>query len=141
MIGHVFQRMLLEVGRKEQDQSAKSYHDFKGLAREMGEMMRTQTFDNMMGPKVPHLKSGMLNLLKVVDLPPQDKAELIKMGYGELLKDPMSQARTDGAQKDRLNMQLEASDPLRASRITFNFVTFKPSAYANPAAVPKRLHF
>ena len=140
MIGHVFQRMLLEVGRKEQDQSAQK-QTFLELSREMGEMMRTQTFDNMMGPKVPHLKSGMLNLLKVVDLPPQDKAELIQMGYGELLKDPMSQARTDGAQKDRLNMQLEASDPLRASRITFNFVTFKPSAYANPAAVPKRLHF
>ena len=66
---------------------------------------------------------------------------LIKMGYGDLLKDPVAQARTEGAQKDRINLALEASDPLRASRITFNFVTFKPSMMADPAAVPKRLHF
>lgn len=41
-----------------------------------------------MGPKVPHLKSGVMNLLKVVDIPQEDQAQLIKMGFGDLLKQP-----------------------------------------------------
>ena len=64
MIGHVFQNMLAMVGQKEQDDRLLK------LSKTVQDMMATQTFDNMMGPKVPHLKSGMLNLLKVVDLPP-----------------------------------------------------------------------
>ena len=36
-------------------------------------MMQTSQFDNLMGPKVPHLKTGVMNLLKVVDLPMEDQ--------------------------------------------------------------------
>jgi hypothetical protein len=44
-------------------------------------------FDNLMGPKVPKLSNGvMVNLLKVVDLDPRDQAELIKRGYGDVLR-------------------------------------------------------
>ena len=39
----------------------------------MKEMTQTMQYDNLMGPKVPHLKSGVMNLLKVVDLPVEDQ--------------------------------------------------------------------
>lgn len=47
-----------------------------------------------MGLKVPHLKHGVMNLLKVVDLGPDDQIELMKMGYGDLLRNPTAQMRS-----------------------------------------------
>lgn len=49
-------------------------------------MLQTRQFDNLMGQKVPHLKQGVLNLLKVIDLPQEDQAQLVKMGFGDLLQ-------------------------------------------------------
>ena len=49
-------------------------------------MMQTRQFDNLMGPKVPHLRDGVLNLLKVVDLPLEDQINFIKMGYGDIMR-------------------------------------------------------
>jgi len=43
-----------------------------------------------MGPKVPFLTSGVMNLLKVSDISQQDQAEFMKMGLGDLLKQPGS---------------------------------------------------
>ena len=57
-----------------------------------------------MGPKVPHVGTNMLNLLRVIDLPKEEQAKLIQMGYGDLLKDPIPEARTGGTAKDRYDM-------------------------------------
>ena len=56
--------------------------------------MQTRRFDNLMGLKVPHLKHGVMNLLKVVDLSPEDQLELINMGYGDILRNPSAQMRS-----------------------------------------------
>jgi len=56
--------------------------------------MQTRRFDNLMGLKVPHLKHGVMNLLKVVDLSQDDQIELMKMGYGDLLRNPSAQIRS-----------------------------------------------
>jgi len=40
----------------------------------------------MAGPKVPHMKNGVMNMLKVVDIPKEELADLAKHGLGDLLK-------------------------------------------------------
>ena len=39
------------------------------LSNQLKNMLQTKQFDNLMGPKVPHLKHGVMNLLKVIDIP------------------------------------------------------------------------
>jgi len=80
-----------------------------------------------MGPKVPHLKQGVLNLLKVIDLPQEEQAALVKMGFGDLLQ------KAGGSQKpvDNIKLELEASDELKASTIQFKFIAFKTSEKIN----------
>lgn len=107
----------------------------------MKEMMQTRKFDNLMGLKIPHLKHGVMNLLKVVDLPKEDQIELIKMGYGDLLQNPTAQMRSQDRSKETINLELEANDELSSSQITFKFLVFKPSIHANPLTLPKRLYF
>jgi len=60
--------------------------------------MSSTKFDNLMGPKVPKLSNGaMVNLLKVVDLDPRDQAELIKRGYGNVLRNTTAQVRVNNS--------------------------------------------
>ena len=72
--------------------------------------MQTRRFDNLMGLKVPHLKSGVMNLLKVVDLSTEDQIELQKMGYGDLLKNPAAQVRSQDRQAETIDLNREALD-------------------------------
>lgn len=88
MIGNVFYNLLNYIGMQKQDPKVLE------LSNQMKEMMQTRKFDNLMGLKVPHLKHGVMNLLKVVDLPKEDQIELIKMGYGDLLQAPTAQLRS-----------------------------------------------
>lgn len=104
-------------------------------------MMQTRRFDNLMGLKVPHLKHGVMNLLKVVDLSQEDQIELMKMGYGDLLRNPTAQTRSVDLQKDKYSLDVEETDPLRACQVTFKFVVFKTSVHANQAMLPKRVYF
>lgn len=55
------------------------------MGQQIKHMLQTKQFDNLMGPKVPHIKQGVMNLLKVIDLPAEDQATLVKMGFGSLL--------------------------------------------------------
>ena len=82
MIGNVFYNLLNHVALDKGDRKV------MGLSNEIKDMMQTRKFDNLMGLKVPHLKHGVMNLLKVVDLSKEDQHELIKMGYGDLLRNP-----------------------------------------------------
>ena len=91
MIGTVFYNMLNMMGQKEQDTR------LIDLSRQVKEMMTTQQLDNLAGPKVPRLQGGVMNLLKVIDLPVEDQIQLIKLGYGEVLKDPVAHMKTDSA--------------------------------------------
>ena len=80
MIGNVFYNLLNHMGMDKNDPKILE------MSRQVKEMMQTRRFDNLMGLKVPHLKHGVMNLLKVVDLSPEDQIELMKMGYGDLLR-------------------------------------------------------
>lgn len=66
MIGNVFYNMLTMIGKSNQDPK------FIEMGQQVKHMLQTKQFDNLMGPKVPHLKSGVMNLLKVVDIPQED---------------------------------------------------------------------
>ena len=88
MIGNVFYNLLNHVGQEKRDPQ------IAALSQQMKDMMQTRRFDNLMGLKVPHLKHGVMNLLKVVDLAPEDQVELIKMGYGDILRNPTAQMRS-----------------------------------------------
>ena len=35
---------------------------------------------------MPHIKNGVLNLLKVIDMPQEDIAEFTRNGFGDLLR-------------------------------------------------------
>jgi len=111
------------------------------LSAQMKEMLQTRKFDNLMGLKIPHLKHGVMNLLKVVDLSKEDQIELIKMGYGDLLHNPSAQMRSQDRNKEAINMQLEEMDDLQSNQITFKFLVVKPSIHASPLSMPKRLYF
>jgi hypothetical protein len=88
------------------------------------------------GEKVPLLKQGVLNLLKVVDLPQEDQAQLVKMGFGDLF----SKAGQSKSQNSLINMQLEAEDDLKSNLITFKFIAFKTSGgKLDLINVPKRM--
>lgn len=102
-------------------------------------MLQTRSFDNIVGSKVPHLKSGVLNLLKVVDLPNEDRAELMKLGFGDILSNPSLKPNRD-LKNAIYDLKLEAEDPLKASTISVNIVCFKTSLTANVADIPKRFY-
>ena len=82
MIGNVFYNLLNHVGLQNQDSKIME------LSNQLKNMLQTKQFDNLMGPKVPHLKHGVMNLLKVIDIPQDQQIELIKLGYGDLLRKP-----------------------------------------------------
>ena len=66
MIGNVFYNLLNSLGQKDKDPK------YIEMGQQIKHMLQTRQFDNLMGPKVPHVKQGVMNLLKVVDLPPED---------------------------------------------------------------------
>lgn len=107
MIGNVFYNMLTMVGNRDKDPR------FTELGSQVKTMLQTRQFDDLMGPKVAHVKGGSINLLKVVDLPQEDHATLIKMGFGDLLKQPV-QSQGDRLTKNAINMDLEFQDSLKA---------------------------
>ena len=135
MIGNVFYNLLNHVALDKSDPKLLE------LSAQVKEMMQVRRFDNLMGLKVPHLKHGVMNLLKVVDLSPEDQIELIKMGYGDILRNPSVQTRSSDQNKNRYDLQLEASDEFRACTVSFKFCTFKTSVHANPMTLPRRLFF
>jgi hypothetical protein len=98
-------------------------------------MMQTRQFDNLMGPKVPHLKQGVMNLLKVVDLSNEDQATLVKLGFGDLL----TKAGTSNKPVDKINLDLEMSDELKASTIMIKFIAFRASEKVDIKSVPRRM--
>ena len=89
MIGNVFYNLLNHMGMDKQDPKVLE------MSRQIKEMMQTRKFDNLMGLKVPHLKHGVMNLLKVVDISQDDRIESMKMGYGDLLQNPISMMRSE----------------------------------------------
>ena len=94
----------------------------------------------MMGPKVPFMKDGILNLLNVADVTPDERHRLIAMGYGDLLKHQKGAITSSGVHKNQIDLELEKVDQKRASVITFNFITFRPSPHADPTTLPERIY-
>ena len=57
MIGNVFYNMLTYIYREKNDKRMLEFAD------QMKAMLQERRFDNLMGPKVPFMKDGILNLL------------------------------------------------------------------------------
>lgn len=74
-------------------------------------MMQTHSFDTTSGPKVPHLKGDILNMLKVVDLPMEDKIKLFQMGFEDLMSNP-TVMNDQAVLKDAYDLDKEFNDPL-----------------------------
>lgn len=133
MIGNVFYNMLNSIGVRERDER------MVNLSSQVKEMLQTRSFDNIVGQKVPHLKNGVLNLLKVVDLPMEDRAELMRLGFGDLLMNPSVKPNQD-PKKTKYDLKFEADDPLKASTISINIVCFKTSLTAPIEEAPRRFY-
>jgi hypothetical protein len=93
-----------------------------------------------MGPKVPFLKDGVLNLLKVIDLPRNERHELINMGYGELMLHHGAQLYSDTRLRDEIDLAREEADTRRASKISFTFIKLKTPLGANELLLPRKIY-
>ena len=63
------------------------------------------------------------------------------MGQGELLQHPTAQVTTTSIAKDRLSLDIEAADTLKASTLTFKFLCFKAPYTSSLEAVPRKMYF
>ncbi len=104
-------------------------------------MVQQHSFDDLMAPKVPYVGLNKVNLLKTTDLPLTDQINFIKMGQGELLQHPSAQVTTSSISKDRLSLDIEAADTLRASTITFKFLCFKAPFSSSLENIPRKMYF
>ena len=73
--------------------------------------------------KLPHYKVQVMNLRKVVDLPSDEITMLFRMGLGELVQQVGVKQAT--IVRDKLIMNKEYEDVLKASTITFKLISFK----------------
>ena len=84
---------------------------------------------------------GQVNLLKTTDLPVSDQINFIKRGLGgDMLQHPSAQLTSSSLVKDRMSLDLEAADPLRAQTLTFKFICFK-TPWSNLEAMPSKFYF
>ena len=60
------------------------------------------------------------------DISERDRAHLMRNGFNSLLKNPTSNIISQSIIKDKLNFDLEKTDPMQASNIQFSFVGFRP---------------
>ena len=81
-----------------------------------------------------------INLLKTTDLPLNEQINFIKMGYGDLLQHPSASIKSVSLVKERINLDLESKDQMKASEITFKLICFK-TPQANLDSVPMRFYF
>ena len=65
---------------------------------------------------------GAASVLQCRELSRQDKIALLRMGVGQNLLDPTTEARLLASEPQ---LSLELSDPYRASTLTFKFVAVK----------------
>jgi hypothetical protein len=69
-----------------------------------------------------------------------DQVNFIKHGLGEALKHPSASLTSDSLTKDKLAIDVELSDPLQASTITFKFICYK-TPWSKFESTPKKLYF
>ena len=110
------------------------------MADQMKSMLQERRFDNLMGPKVPFMKDGILNLLQVADLTPEQRSQLIALGYGDLLQHDIGSLHSQGRTKQSIDFQLETVDQKRAATIIFSFASFTTSIHTHKLKLPKRIY-
>lgn len=134
MIGNVFYNMLNSVGRRERDERLIQ------LSADVKEMIQTRSYESIIGGKAPHFKQGVLNLLKVADLDRDDRAELIRRGFGDMLQNPAHHAKGASNQHGNYDMEIEKADERKASTISINVVCFQTSQTVEESLIPRRFY-
>jgi len=112
-----------------------------GLSQQLKSMVQQQKFDDLLAPKAPYVGQQAVNLLKTTDLPLQDQMNFIKAGFGDALTNPAAKLHSDGFEKERLSLDIERSDSLKASVITFKFICFKTPSTGQLERMPNKLYF
>jgi hypothetical protein len=102
--------------------------------------MTSTRYDDLLAPKVPYVGFHKVNLLKTTDLPQSDQVNFIKNGLGEALKHPSAQIKSDGFSKEKMGLDIEEADPLKAATITFKFICFK-TPWGGLENIPKKFFF
>ena len=88
-------------------------------------MIQSKKFDNLMTENVPFANYNQVNLLRTTDLSVRDQANLIKSGMGDLLHHPTAQIMSSSIVKDKLDMEVEERDALKAQNIQLKFVSYR----------------
>jgi hypothetical protein len=132
MIGKVFYNMLATIGHKERDERMIE------LSASVRDMLETRSYDDLMGSKVPHFKADVLNLLKVVDMSENDRAELARLGFSELLSG--QKLKLGGTKDEAYSIEREKEDKLQASTISVSIVQYETSLTAHASLIPRRFY-
>jgi hypothetical protein len=61
-------------------------------------------------------------------------------GFGDLLHHPTAQVMSSGIIKEKIDMNLEANDRFKASRVDFRFVQYK-TPKGSQTRIPKKFYF
>lgn len=61
-------------------------------------------------------------------------------GMGDLLHHPTAQMLSSSIQKEKINMDLEETDPLKASQIKVKFISYK-TPNGGLDKIPEKLYF
>ena len=94
-----------------------------------------QLFEN----NVPYAGYGKVNLLRTFDMSTQDQANLIKNGLGDLLHHPSAQMLSSAIVKEKVDLDLEKYDHLKASSFSIRFLCYR-TTIGNTVKVPSKFY-
>jgi len=81
-----------------------------------------------------------VNLLRVIDLSPEEREKMVEHGIGDLLRLPTSNILSSAMSKGRIDLNLEDRDVNKASVFEFKFISYK-TPFELLHRMPKRFYF
>ena len=110
------------------------------LSSDLRDLVQSRKFDNLFEGNVPYAGFEKVNLLKTQDLNVADTAELMKKGFADILHHPTANIISSAIHQQKMDLELERKDRLKASQIQIKFVSYKtPLDRLNN--VPQKFYF
>jgi len=130
-IGNVFYNLLNIVGNRNKDDQ------IIGLANEIRDQIHSKKMQNIFEGNMAIPGIDHPNILRTMDLSSQDQANLMKHGLADVLHHPTAQILSSSIVKEKLDMDVEKFDKMKASQFQAKFFAYKTS-FDNDVQVPKK---
>lgn len=111
-----------------------------GMSNELRSAMQTQQLQSLSQNNVPFPGMNKINLLKTQDMSAQDKNRLAREGLGDMLYHPTTNVMSASLIREKIDMDLEKNDALRASQIQVKIVSYK-TPFGKVDNMPRRFEF